>query len=104
MGKTFWYEDLALVFTGEKAANPFSEIRGAKPNINGDIKDFPCDHINQLPLWMAKLIVKSANRASLGVGKIVLDKNSVYSPLRVFPLMEGFHERPSIVRKHIRLD
>ena len=50
MGKSRGNVNLILIPRGEEHAGPFSEMRGAKPNIDSDIESFAFNHAAKLRL------------------------------------------------------
>lgn len=67
-------ELIAWRFALQVEPGPFSEVRGATPEIDGDVPDMAGEDADQLTLGLGELVMQAPENAFDGEGLIVLDE------------------------------
>jgi len=85
-------------------SGPFSKSGGTGPEINGNIKDFAGDNLNQLGLGMFDLKVKASHSVFQRTGKIILNKCRVDSGCVISVPVVSLHKKTAFILKGFGLN
>jgi hypothetical protein len=78
-------------------AGPLAECGGSRPNINGDVKDFSGNDMDQLCLGVFDLKMEPSYGAFQGIRKIILNKNLINTGLDISALVVCFHKKTTLI-------
>ena len=78
-------------------AGPLAECGRARPDVNGDVKDFSGNDLYQLCLGIFDLKMKSSDGALQGIRKIILDQYLVNTCLDIPALLLCLQKQTALI-------